>query len=73
MPLTTQTAYRKDIATAYTSKFQHRYFATIAAIIKDMNSCTSYSGEDIANHFADKLARTNSRFNRARFLKACEL
>lgn len=71
MALTTEAALRKDHASAL-STMEHRHFATVAAIIKDMD------GEDfeglrpvIARTFADGLRHTNPKFDRARFLRAC--
>lgn len=70
--LTTESAQRKDQNNARKATFEHRHFATVAAIIKDMD------GEDfeglrgtIARRFADELAGTNPRFDRSRFLRAC--
>lgn len=66
MPLTAKAAIRKDMASA-NSRMEHRHFATIAAIIRDMGE-----GRTAATlHFANELARTNDRFDRARFLRAC--
>jgi len=50
---------------------QHRHFVMIAEAIA---SLPVYRGNDcriaVANHFADKLADTNPRFDRGRFI-AC--
>jgi len=79
MPLSKEAAKRKDERTGITP-MQHRHFATIAVIIKDM--CELYVGPErntcffpaeIARHFADRLAETNPRFDRERFLEACGL
>lgn len=71
--LTKDTAHRKDLRTGV-SDMQHRHFATVAAIIRGMD------GEDfeglrptIARRFADELATTNPRFDRRRFLLACNV
>lgn len=73
MALKPEAALRKDL-TMPSGKdvFQHRHFAAMAAIIKQMD------GEDfeglrptIARFFASELARTNPRFDRSRFLAAC--
>jgi uncharacterized membrane-anchored protein len=53
-------------------EMQHRHFATIAAIIREMAN-----GQDenlrgiVAFAFARELAATNPRFDRDRFLRAC--
>ena len=71
--LTTDSALRKDLRTGL-SNLDHRHFTTIAAIIKMMDGA-NYSAESprwlTAQHFANELAATNPRFDRARFLKAC--
>ena len=72
MPLTTETALRKDRNTGV-ANMEHRHFATVAAIIADMDDGTM-SRDDVrcvAEHFARKLADTNPRFDRERFLRAC--
>lgn len=71
-----EAALRKDQTNA-NSDMQHRHFATVAALIKSMP--TVHNGEqgfidvrqDIAAHFANGLAHTNAKFDRARFLRAC--
>jgi len=75
--LTSAAALRKDTANA-SSDMQHRHFATVAAIIKSMDLVQNGTGQgfvdarqDVAEHFATQLARTNPRFDRARFLRAC--
>lgn len=72
MALTEKAAHRKDVGKV--ADMQHRHFATIATII----SALDYAGVDpvdvragVAGHFADALARTNTRFDRERFLRAC--
>lgn len=76
MALSIEAAARKDRATGL-SEMQHRHFSTVAAIIASMD--TVHNGEhgfidvrrDVAEHFANQLARTNDRFDRKRFLRAC--
>ena len=74
--LTTESALRKDKTTE--ASLEHRHFATIAAIIASMEKIPNQehgfidAREDVAEHFADKLAVTNPNFDRARFLRACE-
>lgn len=69
MPLTTESALRKDERTSAT--LEHRHFAFIAQTIAKINNAGYRT--DVAVHFADELPRTNPRFDRARFLKACKV
>lgn len=70
--LTPESAARKDRTQPSGDAMQHRHFATIAAIIRSYRPETVASEADaIAEHFANELARTNPRFDRARFLRAC--
>jgi len=64
--LNPQAALRKDLTSGKHVTFEHRHFAAIAAILREM-------GADAAtiNAWAYHLALTNPRFDRARFLKAC--
>ena len=74
--LTPESATRKD-KTSGLGEMQHRHFATIAAIIRGMDKVHNQEQglidirEDVAEHFADRLAWSNPRFDRARFLRAC--
>jgi len=75
MTLETKAAHRKDL-TSGISEMQHRHFATIAAIIREMDrglvACSTDATRNfVAELFADRLGRTNSNFNRDRFLRAC--
>ena len=70
MALTAETALRKDKTTGLNVEMQHRHFAAIAAIIESMDECDT-PRRIVADHFADELAKTNPRFDRKRFLKAC--
>lgn len=65
MALTDESATRKDLRSGI-GGLQHRHFATIAAILKDMAT-------DQATCFdwADRLRYTNPKFDRDRFLRAC--
>lgn len=67
--LTAEAASRKDRISGL-SPMEHRHFATIAAIIRTLD----IGGDkfEVVEHFAKQLAHTNARFDRARFLKACE-
>lgn len=67
MPLTAQTALRKDRNAGF-APMEHRHFATIAAIIFDMPSEARHVS---AISFANRRAATNPRFDRERFLAAC--
>lgn len=68
MALSEKAALNKDTRAGY-AKMEHRHFATIAAIIQAIPDAdlTFHT----ADHFAKELARTNPRFDKARFLKAC--
>lgn len=75
MALTTEAALRKD-RTSAKSTMEHRHFATIADIIKRNRPDDSWLAEidqwsSMAKMFADELRHTNPKFDRARFLKAC--
>lgn len=74
MPLTKNTAHRKDL-NAGIGDMQHRHFATIATIIREMGEgampLDRASREMISHRFADRLRSTNPRFDRRRFLLAC--
>lgn len=74
MPLTIETAARKDRVQPTAANFQHRHFAEIAAIIRAIPRDPDghyYNRAAMAEHFADRLAWSNPRFDRARFLRAC--
>ena len=69
--LSPNTALTKDKRNAKNSEvMQHRHFAVVAGIIAELD--VDYPQRAIiADQFARKLAATNSRFDRARFIKAC--
>lgn len=69
MTLTTESALRKDKRNAV-STMEHRHFATVAAILRDMDIAGGQRSS-VIRQFADALARTNLRFDRERFLRAC--
>ncbi len=74
MGLSTEAALNKDKRTGL-APLQHRHFATIAAILLDARSALFLRGEEDPNsalneYFAERLAETNPRFDRERFLKA---
>lgn len=66
MTLSADAAFRKDRADGY-GRLEHRHFATIAQIIREIPEDRRIV---TADHFADRLERTNPRFDRERFLKA---
>lgn len=65
--LTPESALRKDRRTS--GQLEHRHFAEIARIIA--NTPAKMPRGWIARYFAEQLAGTNPRFDRARFLRAC--
>jgi DNA-binding GntR family transcriptional regulator len=65
--LTAESALRKDRTTS--GQLQHRHFAEIARIIAAM---PAKDRNNAAIHFAEHLKWTNPRFDRGRFLRACE-
>lgn len=69
MALSTKAAASKD-KSAGLGEMQHRHFATVATIIHDM-AIDAATRETIAAAFAEKLALTNPRFDRRRFIAAC--
>ena len=69
--LTVKSAHRKDITTGI-SDMQHRHFATIATIIREMDKSQLYTVGHISEMFAIRLARTNPNFDCGRFLRACK-
>lgn len=71
--LTTESALRKDKRTGklvYADGMQHRHFACIAAIIAGIENVKER--DKTAQRFADAFAGGNPRFDRARFLRACQ-
>lgn len=71
MPLSPDVAARKDARTGK-SEMQHRHFATVAAIIASLPHGAKIQRQ-VAEHFADELRTTNPKFDRRRFLQACDL
>lgn len=65
MALSTTAALSKDKTTGK-SEMQHRHFATVAAILVNLKA-----DKDTCEAWADELAPTNPKFDRARFLAAC--
>ena len=67
--MTPASMLRKDRSTAESRPaFQHRHFAVIARIIRDLPD--EYPRFQIAQRFADELADTNPNFDRRRFIMA---
>ena len=50
---------------------QRRHFELIASTIKGASTVPAEHRATMAEEFADALARTNSNFDRDRFLRAC--
>lgn len=77
MPLTAQAAARKDRNSPLSVDLQHRHFAFIAATLHDMKWKMEEWGADpwvvAVEAFADACAKTNPKFDRARFLAACNV
>ncbi len=77
MPLKPETAARKDRAQPTDANFQHRHYAELARIIRNMPKVSNQEHgfidirDDVAEEFADQLATGNPRFDRSRFLAAC--
>lgn len=72
MSLTAESALRKDRTRPSGDAMQHRHFAVIADIIAKADFRPHIKAE-IARTFADRLRATNPKFDRARFLRACEI
>lgn len=70
MALEKKAAHRKDIATGI-ADMQHRHFATIATIIREMPADV-YGPEQVARIFEARLRNTNPNFDGDRFLRACQ-
>ncbi len=67
MPLTKESALRKDRST--TTTMQHRHFAIISQLIATLDFPERFA---VAVHFANGLAKCNRNFDRDRFIHACE-
>ena len=78
MTLTCESAARKDRRQPTAPSFQHRHYAEIARIIRELEKVHNQEHgfidvrEDIAEDFATQLAHSNPRFDRRRFLAACQ-
>jgi len=79
MPLTIESAARKDKRNATGATFEHRHFAAIAAVldslhgdeIRDREQPQTWTIHEVATAMASAFAASNPRFDRARFLAAC--
>lgn len=71
MPLTQHAALAKDTDHRKGIELQHRHFAFIAGVIAEMTD--EMAQRDAASVFASACARTNGKFDRARFMAACGL
>ena len=72
MSLTIESASRKDKTSAKGATFEHRHFAALADMLANLHSVGDEPTRTwVAQYFADELAKTNPRFDRARFLHAC--
>ena len=72
--LSTQAALRKDRTQPSGPILQHRHFAFIAAVIANMPTHAATlrtQKESTARAFAEACAKSNPRFDHARFLRAC--
>lgn len=76
--LNDKSALRKDRKSAGNfCDMQHRHFAFVAGIIASFARDGGIVGDcdfrdNVAELFADAFAKTNTRFDRARFLRACK-
>lgn len=76
MSLSAEAAARKDRTNAHNATFEHRHFAALAAMLAELKpsqrlSLSGTTHRYICHYFADRLAGTNPRFDRKRFLVAC--
>lgn len=69
MPLTQESAARKDRTTGQGAELQHRHFAFIAAVFAESHDLANAGV--MARRFAQACASSNLRFDRRRFLAAC--
>ena len=75
MPLTPESALAKDQRTGL-APMQHRHFSTVALILREVRQCDptlldAETFETLCRRFAIRLADTNPKFDRERFLAAC--
>ena len=78
MALSSQAARRKDMRVfPLTLELQHRHFAFMAAVLKSEKPGSNWDVNKrlqwqlMVRSFADACSRTNPRFDRERFLAAC--
>jgi hypothetical protein len=70
MPLSDHSMLVKDRRNAKADVLQHRHFAVIAGVIAKLDPTIRLA---TAKHFANELSATNPRFDRTRFLRACNV
>lgn len=68
--LSTEAATKKDRRTPSSVTMEHRHFAFIADVISGLSG---RERQKMAELFADRCASTNGRFDRARFMRACNV
>ena len=66
--LSKQAAHRKDLS-GKPATFTHQHFREVASIIRKLGT---ERATWISEHFATELSVTNPRFDRHRFLMACQ-
>lgn len=73
MALTVKAAREKDLRTGI-SPMQHRHYATVATIIREIpeDVLAPASKQALAEYFCFRLRNSNLNFNPARFLAACK-
>lgn len=73
MPLTERNALTKDLTMPQgKAVMEHRHFAVVADILRRYHAPADPARKaHIIEHFADELASTNPRFDRNRFIRAC--
>lgn len=70
MTLTTHSANRKDVNTAkHGVTLEHRHFSFIAGVIASLPDEAIKTA--VAQYFAEACDRSNPRFDRDRFFRAC--
>lgn len=72
MALKSAAALRKDLTNAKGATFEHRHFAALADMLaSEREHHTPDAWAALLARFADYLAGTNQKFDKARFLAAC--
>ena len=68
--LSKDSAHRKDLS-GKPASMTHQHFRQIAEIIREIDPALPMTSREIAGLFATRLAATNPKFDRHRFLMAC--